>query len=246
MFEHKTVMITGAASGFGKRLAERLSEQGANLVLSDYNFEALEATATGLPSERTRIIACNVMKEDQVKAQVALGVEAFGSIDMGVNNAGTGSPMKSLIDVSEDEMDFNFAVNAKGVFFGMKHQIPVMLENGGGQILNVASLAGLNAAPKLTPYCAAKHAVIGLTKTAAFEYARKNIRVNAICPSYVKTPLVTDNFDDELQAMLTKAVPMGRLGETDEVIEVMLGVLNPANTYMTGQSITVDGGVSAV
>jgi len=246
MFEDKTVMITGAASGFGKRLAERLSEEGANLVLGDFNFGALEKSSADLPRNRTRIIHCNVAKEDEVKAQVDLCVEAFGTIDIGVNNAGMGSPPKSLIKVTEEEMDFNFAVNTKGVFFGMKYQIPVMLENGGGQILNVSSAAGINAAPKLAGYCAAKHAVIGLTKTAAFEYARKNVRVNAICPSYVKTPLVTNNFDEELQSTLTQAVPMGRLGETDEVVTVMLGMLNPANTYMTGQSIAVDGGLMAI
>lgn len=245
MFENKTVLITGAASGFGKSLAKVLSEDGAKLVLSDINGDALEAVASALPGE-VRTMAFDVSIEAKHQEMVALAKEAFGGLDIAVNNAGRGTPMKSLIDITEEEMDINYAVNTKGVFFGMKHQIPVMLEQGGGQILNVSSLAGVNGAPKLGGYCAAKHAVLGLTKTAAFEFAKKGIRVNAICPFFTKTPLVTDQTDEQGQAFLAQASPMGRLGETDEIVAAMLGILNPANTYMTGQAISVDGGVTAV
>ncbi|MCV6594980.1 MAG: SDR family oxidoreductase [Silicimonas sp.] len=243
-FEGQRVLITGAASGFGKALAQALSAQGARLVLGDIDAERLETVATALPcpahSQR-----CDVSREADQAALAALAREALGGLDIAVNNAGVTTGFKSLLETTEAEMDRNFAINAKGVFFGMKHQIPLMLESG-GQILNVASSAGVGGAPKLAAYCAAKHAVVGMTKTAAFEFARKNIRVNAICPFYSTTPMVTEMADDAMQGFLASASPMGRLGETGEVVAAMLGILNPANSYMTGQAISVDGGVSAV
>jgi len=155
----------------------------------------------------------------------------------------------SLVDTTEAMMDQQFNVNVKGVFFGMKHQIPAMLE--AGIILNVASMAGLGGAPKVTSYAAAKHAVVGLTKTAAVEYARKGIRVNAICPFFTLTPMVTGNNMnpggnvEELEAFLGRGSPMKRLGRPQEIVNVMLMTLSPGNTYMNGQTIAIDGGVSA-
>jgi len=243
-FSEQVVLITGAASGFGKILAERLAAMGARLVLGDLNLAGVEAVAQSLDAEVVAC-ACDVSKERDVEALCQLAREKYGRLDIAINNAGIGTPMKSLLDTTEKDMDINFNVNAKGVFFGMKYQIPLMLENGGGCILNVASMAGISGAPKLTAYAAAKHAVVGLTKTAALEFARKNIRVNAVCPFFSPTPLVSESLGLEFVAIAEQGSPMKRLGSPDEMVSAMLHIIAPDNSYMTGQTIAVDGGVSA-
>ncbi|MET3108002.1 NAD(P)-dependent dehydrogenase (short-subunit alcohol dehydrogenase family) [Oxalobacteraceae bacterium GrIS 2.11] len=249
-FQNKVVMITGAASGFGRLLAEQLTELGARLILGDRNEAGLTAVAAALREKGGDVLAlrCDVSREVEVKAMIDEGVKKFGRLDIGVNNAGMSSPMKSLLDTEEADLDINFAVNAKGVFFGMKHQIRQMLVQGGGTVLNVSSMAGLGGAPKLAAYCASKHAVIGLTKTAAIEFGRKNIRVNAICPFYTMTPMVTEGIapaESEFLQALAAGSPMKRLGQPAEIVSVMLMLLSPENSYMNGQAIAVDGGLSA-
>jgi len=249
-FKDKVVLITGAASGFGKLLAEQLADLGGRLILGDLNQAALNEVAAALQAKGAEVLAqrCDVTKEIDVKALVEAGVQRFGQLDIGVNNAGISSAMKSFLDTEEKDLDINFAVNAKGVFFGMKYQIRQMLKQGGGIVLNVSSMAGLGGAPKLAAYCASKHAVIGLTKTAAIEYARKNIRVNAICPFYCLTPMVVDGMKDEgpeFLQLLASGAPMRRLGQPQEIVSAMLMLCSPDNSYMTGQAIAVDGGVSA-
>jgi NAD(P)-dependent dehydrogenase (short-subunit alcohol dehydrogenase family) len=150
-----------------------------------------------------------------------------------------------LHHIDESIMDSQFAVNVKGVQFGMRHQIQQMLKQGEGAILNVSSMAGLGGAARGSAYSMAKHAVIGLTKTGAVEYGRENIRINAICPFFTLTPMVTNFADEEKQKKMARGAPMNRLGEPKEIVAVMLMMLSPANTYMTGQCIAVDGGVSA-
>lgn len=243
-FSEKVILITGAASGFGKILAERLASMGARLVLSDLNVSGVEAVAKSLDAQVVTC-ACDVSKERDLEALCQLARETYGRLDIAINNAGIASPMKSLLETTEQDMDLNFNVNAKGVFFGMKYQIPLMLENGGGSILNVASMAGINGAPKLGAYAAAKHAVVGLTKTAAVEFARKNIRVNAVCPFFSPTPLVTEGLNPEFVAVAEQGSPMKRLGTPEEMVNAMLHIIAPDNTYLTGQAIAVDGGVSA-
>lgn len=244
-FTNKIVLITGAASGFGKLLAEKLSAAGARLALGDLDRAGLEALQSSLPGEAV-VMGCDVTKEAEVEALVTAAVERFGALDIAVNNAGIAPPMKSLLETTEADMDLNFAVNTKGVFFGMKHQAKVMLAQGHGCILNVASMAGLSGAPKLTAYAAAKHATVGITKTAAVELAKKNIRVNAICPFFSPTPMVTKLSSEADQAFLAKGAPMKRLGAPEEMVNAMLLIIDPANSYMTGQAIAVDGGVSAI
>ena len=246
-FKQKTILITGSAGGFGRILAARLAEGGARLVLGDLNIDELEKLAAGLESSGAEVATqrCDVTVESDLEALVNLAVTRWGRLDIAVNNAGISAPMKSLIDTTGDDLDTNFAVNAKGVFFGMKHQIRQMLGQEGGIILNVASLAGLGGAPKLTAYAAAKHAVVGMTKTAALEYARKNIRVNAVCPYYSPTPLVTESNFSERMDMLEQGSPMKRLGQPEEMVAAMLMLIDPENSYMNGQTVAVDGGVSA-
>jgi NAD(P)-dependent dehydrogenase (short-subunit alcohol dehydrogenase family) len=243
----QVVMITGAASGFGELLARELAVMGARLVLGDRNHEGLQRVARELRAAGAEVVDlhCNVTREAEVKAMVDAAVASFGRLDVGVNNAGMSTPMKALIDTLESDLDLNFAVNAKGVFFGMKHQIAQMLKQGGGVILNVASMAGLGGAPKLAAYSAAKHAVIGLTRTGAAEYARRNIRVNAVCPFYSSTPMVTEGLAEHVE-YLSQASPMKRLGTPGETVAVMLMLCARDNSYMTGQAVAVDGGVSAL
>lgn len=251
-FHNKVVMITGAASGFGKLMAEQLAAQGAKLILGDRNEAAQLAVGQALQAQGAAVVAmaCDVSSEAQVKALADAGIAKFGRIDVGVNNAGMSPAMKPLIDTDEADMDISFAVNAKGVFFGMKYQIRQMLQQAeGGVVLNVSSMAGMGGAPKLAAYSAAKHAVIGLTKTAAVEYGRKNIRVNAICPFFTLTPMVLEGMgvegDADKESFLAQGSPMKRLGRPEEIVSVMLMLCSPENSYMNGQAISVDGGVSA-
>jgi NAD(P)-dependent dehydrogenase (short-subunit alcohol dehydrogenase family) len=247
-YKDQVIMITGAASGFGALLAHELAGMGARLVLGDRNEAGLRRVVDELSAQGVLVVgvACDVTREAEVNRMVETAVRSFGRLDVGVNNAGMSAPMKAFIDTDEADLDLNFAVNAKGVFFGMKHQIRQMLTQGSGVILNVASMAGLGAAPKLAAYGAAKHAVVGLTKTAAAEYARKNIRINAICPYYSPTPMVTGSDMNEKVEFLAAASPMKRLGTPAETVAVMLMICAAENSYMTGQAIAVDGGISAL
>ena len=243
-FRGLTALITGAAGGFGQVLAKRLVASGANVVLGDINEQALVELAKKL-GEASTYRRCDVTKEADQRHLVELAASHFGRLDIAINNAGGTSPMKGFIETTEDDIDWNFALNAKGTFFGMKHQIRHMVENGGGSVLNVASVAGIAGAPKNTAYCVAKHAVVGMTRTAAVEYARQKVRVNAICPYFSLTPLVTDSNLIERKAQLEGAVPMKRLAEPEEVVSAILAIVSPANSYMTGQAVAVDGGISA-
>lgn len=247
-FTDQVALITGAASGFGRLLAKGLAERGAKLVLSDINETALEEVQTELqPLTAVEVIAGNIADETLNKALVALAIEKFGRLDIAVNNAGIAHTPAPVHEMTEAVMDSQFAVNVKGVMFGMKYQIPAMLSQKKGHVLNVSSLAGLGGAPKGAAYAAAKHAVAGATRTAAVEYGRKNVRVNAICPFYSPTNILNiDGYNTpEAQAQLGQGSPMKRLGEPQEIVNTMLLMLSPGNSYMNGQTVAVDGGVTA-
>jgi NAD(P)-dependent dehydrogenase (short-subunit alcohol dehydrogenase family) len=247
-FAGHVVLITGAAGGFGRRLAARLGAAGARLVLGDQNADALEQLAATLRETTPDVVArrCDVTRETEVEALVAAAVSAFGRLDIAVNNAGATGPVKPLVDTTEADLDFALAVNAKGVFFGVKHQIRQMKkQGGGGAILNVSSLAGIGAGPRLAAYSAAKHAVIGITRTAAVEHARDNIRVNAICPYYSPTAMLSDGPLADRAERFAEGSPMKRLPEPEEVVAAMVALISPDNSYVTGQALAVDGGISA-
>ena len=243
-FTGKVAVITGAAQGFGQLLAEELAKRGAKLVISDINEVGVHKVADGIAATGAEVFAmkCDVSKNEQCKAMVDKALEAFGRVDIGVNNAGIAHEFMPLHDIDES---IQFAINVKGVQFGMRHQIQQMLTQGEGAILNVSSMAGLGGAPRGSAYSMAKHAVIGLTKTGAVEYGRNNIRINAICPFFTLTPMVTNFADEEKQSKMGRSAPMNRLAEPKEIVAMMLMMLSPANTYMTGQCIAIDGGVSA-
>jgi NAD(P)-dependent dehydrogenase (short-subunit alcohol dehydrogenase family) len=247
-FSDKVVLITGAGSGFGRLAAAAFARAGALLALGDLDIDALAATVRegGIAPARVLAMRCDVAVNTEVQQFVAATVERFGRIDVAVNNAGIGHPLARLADCEEETFDRNIAVNLKGVFLCLRAELPQMVRQGGGVILNVSSVAGITGAPMLAPYAAAKHGVIGLTKTAALEYARRNIRVNALCPAYTRTPIL-----DALGARpgtldnMAAAIPMQRLGRPEEIVQAMLWACAPENSFMTGQAITLDGGLTA-
>jgi NAD(P)-dependent dehydrogenase (short-subunit alcohol dehydrogenase family) len=245
-FNNKTVLITGAASGFGKLLATELSIRGAHLVLGDIDTAGLDRVAGDL-GERVAVQRCDVSLEKDCASLVTLAIERFGRLDIAVNNAGIAHAQAKSIDLTEEIFDRQMNVNVKSVMFGMKYQIPEMLKVGSGSILNVSSLAGLLGAPKSGAYAAAKHAVVGLTRTAAVEYGRQNIRVNAVCPFFAPTN-IGDGFlqQQENSDFLSSGCPMKRIGTVEEMVAAMLLILSPANSYMSGQTIAVDGATTAI
>ena len=247
-FSDHVVLITGAGSGFGRLLAQGLALRGAKLVLSDINEHALTEVRHSLASSCDAItLAGDIALESVNQSLVDAAVNQFGRLDIAVNNAGIAHQPAPVHQMTEDIIDRQFAVNVKGVMFGMKYQIPVMLAQKQGHIMNVSSLAGLGGAPKGAAYAAAKHAVAGVTRTAAVEYGRKNVRVNAICPFYSPTNILNvDGYNTpEAQAQLGMGSPMKRLADPQEIVNTMLLLLSPGNSYMNGQSIAVDGGVTA-
>ncbi|MBB6522152.1 SDR family NAD(P)-dependent oxidoreductase [Pseudoteredinibacter isoporae] len=244
-FRGKVAIITGAASGFGALLAKGLHERGAQLVLGDINLPGLDK-ASAEYGDKAVLLQCDVSKEEDCEALVKAALEKFGRLDIAVNNAGVGHEMLATHEQQGDIFDRQYEVNLKSVMIGMKHQIPAMFKEG-GSILNVSSMAGIGGAPKLAPYAAVKHGVIGLTKTAAVEYAKQNIRVNAICPFFSPTNIGAGMLkEDGVEDMLVRGCPMKRYGTVQEMVNAMMLILSPGNSYMTGQAIAVDGAVSAI
>ena len=253
------MLITGAAGGFGRNAARLFAERGANLVLSDRNSDGLEKLAESLKDTGAGIatLAGSVADESHCRDTVALADDQFGRLDIAINNAGMSHNQGRVHEIDSDQAQETIQINLMGVFYGMKHQVPVMLEafeqhERRGSILNIASLAGIGGAPTMGMYAAAKHGVVGLTKSAALEYVRRGIRVNALCPAFARTAIVQDGFlhgkdaDAEREAMLTRGIPMRRLAEPEEITQAMMWICDPANSFMTGQSIAIDGGTSAM
>ena len=241
----QAVMITGAASGFGALLASELAAMGARVALGDLNVDALERVAAPLRAAGADVIAqrCDVRVEAEVAALVQAAAERFGRLDVGINNAGIAPPMKALIDTDEADLDLSFAVNAKGVFFGMKHQIRQMLAQRSGVILNVASMAGFGGAPKLAAYAASKHAVVGHEDGGDRICTPRHSRECGV-------PVLQHDADGHRQRFrrsqdFRAGPPMKRLGRPEEIVATMLTLCAQENTYLTGQAVAVDGGVSA-
>ena len=254
-FTQKTVLITGAAQGFGALLASEMAERGANLVLGDIKTESLMTLAKALQAKGAKVVAqrCDVAKEEDCKALVASAIDQFGQLDIAVNNAGIAHTLAPLETLSNEVFDQQWQINVMGVQYGLRHQIVAMRQQKSGVILNVSSMAGLGGTPRGAAYSAAKHAVVGLTKTAAVEVAKDNIRVNAICPFFTATPMVIESDlvtlaggIEQAKEALCRSAPMRRIAEPEEIVNVMLMLLSPGNSYMTGQAIAVDGGVSAM
>lgn len=247
-FDGKTVLITGASAGFGAATAKLFLEAGAKLVLGDISPDGL---GKGLTGDFVTLVG-DVRDPAYSAGLVKLAVDTYGSLDIAVNNAGIVHAPAKIPDLSEAECRKVVDVNLLGVFWAMQAQLPVMeaqfaTTGNSCAIVNIASVAGLGGAPWLSIYGASKHGVVGLTRAAALEYARKGIRVNSICPGFAATAMAGDAIDDpKSEAYMTRGVPMRRLATINEVVQAILWAANPANSFTTGQNIAVDGGVGAI
>lgn len=250
----KVVLITGAAGGFGRAAARRFASEGAALSLSDVDEAGLAETVELIHNATAPIEAsyCDVSDEASVAAMVSATLRAHGRIDVAINNAGVAHPFTRIAETDLATFERMVGVNLRGVFLCMRAEINAMAEAGGGVILNVASVAGLVGAPQLGAYAASKHGVIGLTKTAAAEVARDNIRVNALCPSYADTTMVSaitnamEGTGEDAAARIVRGIPMQRLVSVDEVVDAMAWLCCDENSFMTGHSVRLDGGGTAV
>ncbi len=254
-FEDRTVLLTGATGGFGRLAAEAFAAEGARLVLSDRPGAPLDALAKGLEAE-VATLAGDVADPALHRDLVALAEDRFGGLDIAVNNAGIAHRTGFLQDIDDDEARAVLEIDLLAVFFAMKAQIPAMLAQAarrsrGCAIVNLASVAGISGAPTISVYSAAKHGVVGLTRSAAAETARRGIRVNAVCPAFARTPMVEQGLlaggdPVEAERQLTRGVPMRRVADAREIIPSILFAADPANSFMTGQTIAPDGGITAI
>ncbi len=250
ILEGKVAIITGASSGIGQASAFVFARYGAKLVLADINEPDGEATAGRVRESGgdAIFVRTDVSRSGEVKALVARAVERYGRLDCAFNNAGIDGLTGFTADCEEDNWDRTLAINLKGPFLCMKHEIAQMLsQGGGGVIVNNASVAGLVGVTGLPAYVAAKHGLVGLTKAAALEYARQGIRVNAVCPGAIRTPMLEHALRHGLgvEEALVAHEPLGRLGQPDEVAETAAFLCSDRSSFMTGHALAVDGGWAA-
>ena len=247
-FQDQIVFITGAASGIGAAAARRFASEGARLLLTDVQDEAGENLAESLRAAgcEARFVRCDVADYASVRAAVAEAETRFGRLDIALNNAGIGGPMADTSRLRLEDWERVIAVNQHGVFYGMKEQLRLMQVQRSGCIVNVSSIAGLRGLPNQLAYTASKHAVVGMTKTAALEAARYGVRVNAVCPVFTRTPLVDELFAavEGIDQKLLRTIPLRRFGEVEDVVNAVTWLCDPASAFITGLALPIDGGQS--
>lgn len=244
-FKGKVAVVTGAASGIGKSISELYAREGAAVVLSDINQELGEKTTEGIRKARGEAIFvhADVSKPSNCENMVKATLDKYGRLDFACNNAGIGGDQNPTADYSIEAWGKAIAVNLSGVFYCMKYEIPAMLKSGGGSIINMASILGRVGFAGAVGYVAAKHGVLGLTKTAAIEYAPHGIRVNVVGPGFISTPLIRELEDDPaVKNMLISLHPIGRLGKPEEVAELVIWLSSDKASFITGAYYPVDGG----
>jgi NAD(P)-dependent dehydrogenase (short-subunit alcohol dehydrogenase family) len=246
----KVVVITGGGSGIGRASALRLAEEGASVAIGNRNAAAGEETVRLVEEQggKASFFQTDVTDKQQVNALVKHAIDTHGGLHAAFNNAGAEDVAADLMNQSEEQFDLMINVNVKGVLYGMQAEIAHTLQNGGGSVVNASSIAGLIGFPGHGTYAASRHAVIGLTKSAALEYGAKGVRVNAICPAAIKTEML-DRFAQNNQAAVEKMTamhPIGRLGEPKEIADAVVWLCSDESSFVLGQSITVDGGFTAI
>ena len=248
-FEDKRVIVTGAGSGFGEAIARRFAAESAKVLAADVNLAGAERVCAEINAEGGLAIPqhVNVAEEVQVEAMIGRAVDEWGGVDVLVNNAGYSHRQKLLWKISVEEFDDVFGVNVRGVFLGCKHAIPVMMEGGGGAIVNIASVGAVAPRPGVTPYNGTKGAVLTMTKGLALECARHNIRVNAVNPvaaetGFMKGATGQEELSDDLKATLISTIPLGRLTEPTDIAAAVTFLASADAAFITGTAMNVDGG----
>jgi NAD(P)-dependent dehydrogenase (short-subunit alcohol dehydrogenase family) len=249
ILQGKVTLVTGGGSGIGRATSILLAKEGAKVMIADYMPEGAERTVKMIKEGggEASCVAADVSVTRQVEMMVDKTVATYGRLDCAFNNAGIEGKMSDTAEYPEDVFDRVIAINLKGVWLCMKYEIPRMIKIGGGAIVNTASGAGLVGVAQLSAYNASKHGVVGLTKTAALEFAQKNIRVNCVCPGLINTPMVARMVDSggmNEQEFLA-AEPVGRMGRPEEIGEGVVWLLSEAASFVTGHSMSIDGGYVA-
>jgi len=248
--KNKVAIVTGSGSGIGRATAILLSKKGFNVIVSDINEVGMKETIQSIKNSGGIVFgkACDVSKKEQVQSLFTSTLAEHGSVDAVVNNAGIGGSLQFTHEYNDDLYDKIIAINQTGVWYCLKQALAIMQgQDTGGKIVNVSSLAGIGAAPMMSAYAASKHAVIGMTKTAAAEYGKYNIRVNAVCPTVIETPM-GHSFTESQSHMIEHikfSIPMKRFGQPEEVAEVIAWLCDDSSSYVNGQEVRVDGGMKA-
>src|SRR3954454_1800624 len=242
----KAAFVTGAGSGIGRAAALGFAREGADLVVADVAEPGNQETARMVEElgVRALTVKCDVTRAEDVKAALDKTIQALGRLDIAFNNAGTEQPVTATADLTEDEWDRVVSINLRSVFLCMKHQVPLMLKHGGGSIVNTSSGAGVKGFAGQAAYSAAKHGVVGLTKSAALDYAKSNIRVNAVCPGIIATPMMerfTEGTPEGRQRVIAQE-PVGRMGTPEEIAEAVVWLCSDATAFVVGHALVIDGG----
>lgn len=244
-FDGKVAFVTGGASGIGEAVAKQLAARGAKVVVADLKLEAGQKVVNAIVAAggTASAVAVDVGQPEQVEKAVKFTVDTYGALHLAVNNAGIGGVAKPAADYSIEEWHKVVEIDLNSVFYSTKYEVPAMLKSGGGAIVNMASILGTNGFASAPAYVSSKHGVVGLTKATAIDYAKQGIRVNAVGPGFIETPLLSGNKEmfDGLRALH----PMGRLGQPEEVAALTLFLLSDAASFITGSYHLVDGGYAA-
>lgn len=244
--EEKVALVTGAGMGIGLACAEAFARAGYVTVLSDINDPKAQAERLVAEGYKAVTYRLDVSDTQAVKEMIDWIVSAYGRLDAALNNAGIQTPQRPMAEITDDEFERTVAVDLKGVWNCMRYEILQMQKQGGGAIVNTASAGGVVGFPGQAAYIACKHAVLGLTKTAAIDYAAKGIRINAVCPGVIQTAMVDEliSRNPQLESAFTKDIPSGRLGRPEEIADAVLWLCSPQATYMNGHGLIVDGGIT--